>query len=221
MRPGSGGQASQAGAAGQNLGGAGGTGVTGGTGGMGGAGTSNAGTNPCNHNDPGCHLLRTTPAGGYELCNQGTCSGGKRCFQLTRELGLCDGPEVTEATDCSPSFNADEQPDECGCAPTGGAGGEGGLAARSCSPGKVCRMLTERCSCAPKTANTCVETACETPSDCAEGSVCVPSSLIVGARCIEVECGGDSDCASEERCVAMLNQPQQAGDTFLSWVRCQ
>jgi hypothetical protein len=153
------------------------------------------------------------------LCGaDGSCPSGQVCFHLAAELAVCDVPYPPSSDQCAAQngFGVDK----CGC---------NGLA---CGPGRICREVSVECSCGPGFYNDCVDTACSSSTDCPSGSVCTPPSFIlpVGApnpidatgRCFTPFCTSDSDCVdgSGGRCALLLTEPQQAGQTRLTAVRC-
>lgn len=145
-----------------------------------------------------------------------SCPEGQSCYRLARELGICDAKQV-EATECAPGpsltgEDARATYNQCAC---------DGL---RCGEGQICRRMEETCSCAPNQANKCVDKACVQPSDCSNGTVCRPSSLIVpiGGRCLAPECQSDADCNQgfQGRCSAILLAPAQRGEFHLESVSC-
>lgn len=143
-----------------------------------------------------------------------SCPEGQSCYRLARELGICDAKQV-EATECAlgPSVTGDDAratSNQCAC---------DGL---SCDEGQICRRMVETCSCGINWANKCVDKACAQPSDCSDGTVCRPSSLIVSTRCLAPECQSDADCdrGLQGRCSAILFAPLQSGEFHLESVSC-
>jgi hypothetical protein len=145
------------------------------------------------------------------------CQSPRVCFRLTNAAGICDLPQPMEATTCGhrPPSSPVGPPDECACE---------GL---SCSPGFVCIAEAQLCSCDAPTSNHCVDTACSSPADCSNGTVCRPSSFIVGSgdtggRCVSPKCHFDSDCtvAPKGWCAVSVNEPPQAGVSTLSAIHC-
>jgi hypothetical protein len=147
-------------------------------------------------------LNRPVPCRGPEDCQ------GERCVELTKELSVCEAP-LLEATECSAKADAPVA-DECGC---------DGL---TCGPGEICRARELTCSCVPNTVNVCVEEPCRTPSDCADGTVCVPRQFILGGRCLTAQCTADADCDYRPSgvCGLEVSLPSQAGELSLTALRC-
>lgn len=205
----SGGEGGAAGTGGAIGGGAGTGGTTGGgpgdggTTGGGGAGTG--GTVPsCPSGASAATLPRdllcestTTGAGGglgtarprLSPCTaDGGCPDGQVCFRLAAELAVCDIPQ--------------EPPTDAVCDPPCGAG-------QRCNPavgGGACGSM-----------NYCFATGCSSASDCSDGTVCAPPSLIhIGqfgpGRCLRRFCTSDQDCTNgpNGRCALV----QRAGFVF-------
>jgi len=111
----------------------------------------------------------------------GSCPGDQVCFHLTSEIALCDVPQ--------------QAPTDAVCEPACDVG-------QRCNPG-----FTGATPCVPHT-NYCSETSCASASDCGDGMVCAPPSLIhIGpfgpGRCLRRVCTSDQDCTSgpNGRCV--------------------
>jgi hypothetical protein len=81
----------------------------------------------------------------------GSCPGDQVCFHLTSEIALCDVPQ--------------QAPTDAVCEPACDVG-------HRCNPG-----FTGGTPCVPHT-NYCSETSCASASDCGDGMVCAPPSLI-------------------------------------------
>jgi hypothetical protein len=169
--------------------------------------------------DAGPKLRQFPVLGSYwnplSECVDGACPPGQTCFSITKELQVCDAAQPTEVTECNPTCSAVGSycfsgPTECACD------------AGPCAPEKVCTKLEHTCSCAPQYYTKCVERSCATPSDCPVGTVCVPSSLNVGARCITPKCTTDADCVAAPGglCALFVHVPQQGGEYFVDSVEC-
>jgi hypothetical protein len=99
-----------------------------------------------------------------------------------------------------------------------------GLDGLPCGAGQTCISIEQTCSCAGGRHNACVESACASPNDCPDGTVCTPSSYLfdADARCLTPTCTRDADCNADGpgRCALLLEPPLQAGETYLSGVVC-
>jgi hypothetical protein len=200
-------------------GGTGGTGGgTGGTGAGGGAGTNpdqDAGTEGGGSGGGGV-LERVFSADyGYPFlvpCDaNGACPAGEQCFRLAAELAICDKAERPVQTNC-----ANSGVDECGC---NGAG---------CGAGQTCASVAYTAH----FENDCLDTPCASPGECTNGTVCTPTSLILGrqptampvvGRCFTPACRSDADCTGgvEGRCALLkTRQLAVAGTTYLDKVGC-
>jgi len=212
------GPASGVGGGGGGMGGGGG-GMVGGVGGMGGGGGGMGGGGQGGSVDPAT-LERIFQTGFPEnpapsqCASDADCPQGEACFLLAKELGICDPhPQIT-ATSCTPPEEVDpDAADECGC---------GDL---TCAAGMACVSVQKQCACGPPTYhNACVEAACQSPADCADGTVCTPSSYILPdvSRCISPRCQGDADCTDgpEGRCSAITLRASQSGGLYLEYIEC-
>jgi hypothetical protein len=197
--------------------GTGGTGGgAGGTGGGGAAGTGGGGqggiswgpsTDPCSFPTTATIGDWPPPRAPFACCAPGrACPSGQTCFMVSAERGVCDDPQPALQTMCSPP----DQPipamaDECGCS---------GL---TCASDQICARAYASCSCNYTPYwNACVQRACAAASDCAAGTVCTPSSLILwpsGVRCVTPSCTRDADCTDgpNGRCLLVIAGPVQAG----------
>ena len=160
------------------------------------------------------------PRQPMECSADSSCPAGLRCFHLTAEVGICDAPSPPSVDQCTPADRLDTPPfeqkssDACGC---------NGL---SCTTGLRCRYVEATCSCGSSGHNVCVDTPCASPSDCTDGTVCRPSSYILGPgeRCVVRSCASDadcSDCIAHGRCVVVLRIPSQAGEVRIAGIRCE
>ena len=101
----------------------------------------------------------------------GDCPNGQICFHLAAELGVCDVPE--------------EPPTDAVCEPACAAGQD---AIRQA--GGVCDFESY-----------CFAAGCTSASDCSDGAVCTPPSLIHDGnwgpgRCLHRFCTSDQDCTA-------------------------
>jgi hypothetical protein len=143
----------------------------------------------------------------------GACSTDETCFRLTADIALCDRPQPIAATTCGSGGI-----DSCAC---------NGL---SCTDAKVCINVEDDGSGGVfDTRNVCVDTACTSPSDCAAGTACTPSSFILPndflpgqGRCLEPLCETDADCVdgNEGSCALIMQWPVQNGQLRILAVRC-
>ena len=136
----------------------------------------------------------------------GACPAALRCFQLTQDFGVCDRAEPPTSGACTGNDDA------CGCDDL------------TCESGEVCIAVEETCSCAPSLRNVCVESVCQTESDCTDGTVCTPSSYLLPGtgRCLEPRCSRDADCVDGQngRCSLLLVPPLQSGEIRIADIRC-
>ncbi len=158
------------------------------------------------------HIDYTHSGGGRVVtcAPDGSCPDGKKCYQITKEVGICDDLASATATECTPPGMLLE-PDQCGC---------GGL---TCPAGSWCRWAVQTCSCTTnKGNNVCVDNPCASPADCTGGSVCTPPSLMWDARCVMPVCHSDADCnaAEQGRCQVVIESPFQQGELQLYGTRC-
>jgi hypothetical protein len=219
---GNGGTTGGAGAAGT----AAGTGATGGAGsGEGGAAGTGATGGAGNGEGGGARINRQWGLDWYRLglwqecSSSGTCADGMTCFRLSQELALCDGPPLPPDDACNQPMGALAK-QECHC---------NGL---SCQGGLICTAAQEYIASGPLVLNGCVESPCATPTDCADGMVCTPASLIIpkwastlqraGLRCTRPACQSDLDCVDGEhgRCSLLTKAPTQSGQRALIDIRC-
>lgn len=141
------------------------------------------------------------------------CPQGEVCFLLAKDLGICDSKVQIQATSCTPPENIDpDAADECGC---------NGL---TCAAGKLCVSSVKACPCGPVYFhNACVDSVCQSPSDCPDGTVCLPSSYGVSSPgCIPPRCKSDADCTDGPagRCSAVILMGSQAGDLYFEAIEC-
>jgi hypothetical protein len=128
----------------------------------------------------------------------GGCPDGKTCFRLTAQLAYCDVPQ--------------QSPNSAECSP-------------ACGAGQRCNPAYEGFNPCRPTVNYCFETSCASASDCGEGSVCTPPSLIRdgisywspgppsvwAGRCLPRFCASDQECTRgpNGRCVLVNNYTGQ------------
>jgi hypothetical protein len=149
-----------------------------------------------------------------ERCDaSGGCSPGQVCFHLTSDIGLCDSPQPPTSTMCTMGGFGGNPPDECSC--------DGGV----CGTGQICINWQDDGSTGVFSShNICVAPACTSPSDCAAGTVCTPSSFILArnAPCTPLLCSSDADCTdgSDGRCSLILQTPPQNGRVHVVAIRC-
>ena len=184
--------------------------------GTGGEGTGGVPPMPARHIEFVCGYPRPPAECGAD----GSCPAGKKCFQLTKEIGICDDPAPSDSTECTPLDKLDTPPfesrstDECGCA---------GL---TCASGSRCRWIEATCSCPSSGHNQCVDTPCESPADCTGDDVCTPPSFILPGRtgrCLAAPCHSDMDCidgAAHGVCALTLRAPLQAGTVSIEKIAC-
>lgn len=175
------------------------------------AGSSEAGRDAAPFPFQDRFITRGYPSFQFVPCESAEqCPKGQTCFRLSEEIGVCDAPQPTVATVCSPLPDPDPSNpgDECGCA------------GRTCAAGQVCVGIEKTCSCPNAITNRCLEAACSAPSDCAVGTVCTPSSFIAGGSCIPASCRSDGDCPPGARCGVYVVFPEQAGEPFVQNVSC-
>jgi len=204
-----------AGGAGGSAGGAAGTNAGGATGA---AGSSAAGAGGSTGSGGGPALDRIFEFGNFsprpmpKPCDaSGACPDGQTCFRLTADVTVCDVAQRAVPTTCSwPT-------DECECA------------GRTCGAGTVCVQTTDSAS----SVNKCLEPSCASPSQCSAGSVCTPTSFILGhlgasvpgglsaGRCFTPVCRSDADCSGGGggRCALVLGDEANF-DRYLSKVGC-
>ena len=140
----------------------------------------------------------------------GACPEGQTCFHLAAELAVCDIAQRLVQTAC-PNTGVDK----CAC---------GGL---TCAAGLSCAAVPYDFH----FQNDCLETPCTSPEDCAGGSVCTPTSLILGSgattsppvgRCFTPLCTSDAACTGgvDGRCAVVMTVPGPAGTAHLDKIGC-
>ena len=150
------------------------------------------------------------------------CSTLRACFHLTPDLAVCGLAANRAATACG--NGASSHPDDCGC---------NGLA---CPADQACVQVYDYPPANARDAgayNTCVDSPCTSPSDCADGTVCRPGEFIRAAgypdsagrpatgRCFRTACQSDSECDNQPggRCALVYHNNGNGGlDIF--GVRC-
>jgi hypothetical protein len=143
-------------------------------------------------------------------CAAGVCAPGETCFELTKELGVCDRGQPEHLDGSCPTPIGSQSSFECGCD------------AGPCPAPLLCAEFALECSCEPTNITRCIEPACTTPADCPQDTVCVPSSLIRDRRCFEPRCKSDAECTKADygRCGSLITPPAQGGELTLTAIDC-